>query len=125
MAVVCHCAPAKGRAELAAPRRSARHAGAGQLPGPCGHFDSRVDDLPGNYAAFRAFAGVLPAGERGCRGGKGPGKAWQKGEARRPGGSPRSGPAMAAAHPCRRCDDGSLRRSVAGDFWVFVLNGFE
>lgn len=41
------------------------------------------------------------------------------------GGSPRSGPAMAAAHPCRRCDDGSLRRSVAGDFWVFVLNGFE
>ena len=86
---------------------------------------SRVDDLPGNYASFRAFAGVLPAGERGYRGRKGPGKAWQKGEARRPGGSPRSGPAMAAAHPCRRCDDGSLRRSVAGDFWVFVLNGFE
>ena len=125
VAVVCHCAPAQGRAELAAPRRSARHAGAGQLPGPCGHFDSRVDDLPGNYAAFRAFAGVLPAGERGYRGRKGPGKAWQKGKARRPGGSPRSGPAMAAAHPCRRCDDGSLRRSVAGDFWVFVLNGFE
>ena len=73
---------------------------------------------------FRAFAGVLPAGERGYRGRKGPGKAWQKGEARRPGGSSRSGPAMAAAHPCRRCDDGSLRRSVAGDFWVFVLNGF-
>ncbi|WP_370848905.1 hypothetical protein [Gemmiger formicilis] len=125
VAVVCHCAPAQGRAELAAPRRSARHAGAGQLPGPCGHFDSRVDDLPGNYAAFRAFAGVLPAGERGCRGRKGPGKAWQKGEARRPGESPRSGQAMAAAHSCRCCDDGSLRRSVAGDFWVFVLNGFE
>ena len=105
--------------------RRARHAGAGQLPGPCGHFDSRVDDLPGNHAAFRAFAGVLPVGARGCRGRKGPGKVWQKGKARRPGGSPRSGPAMAAAHPCRRCDDGSLRRSVAGDFWVFVLNGFE
>lgn len=77
--VIAH--PAQGRAELAAPRRSARHAGTGQLPGPCGHFDSRVDDLPGNYAAFRAFAGVLPAGEGGHRGGKGPGKAWQKGEA--------------------------------------------
>ena len=125
VAVVCHCAPAQGRAELAAPRRSARHASADQLPGPCGHFDSRVDDLPGNYAAFRAFAGVLSTGERGYRARKGPGKAWQKGEARRPGGSSRSGPAMAAAHPCRRCDDGSLRRSVAGDFWFFVLNGFE
>ena len=95
------------------------------LPGPCGHFDSRVDDLPGNYAAFRAFAGVLPAGEGGHHGRKGPGKAWQKGEARRPGESPRSGQTMAAAHSCRCCDDGSLRRSVAGDFWVFVLNGFE
>ena len=78
VAVVCHCAPAQGRAELAAPRRNARHAGAGQLPGPCGHFDSRVDDLPGNYAAFRAFAGILPAGARGYRGRKAPAKHGKK-----------------------------------------------
>ena len=63
------------------------------------------------FALLQVFC--LPE-KGGYRGRKGPGKAWQKGEARRPGGSPRSGPAMAAAHPCRRCDDGSLRRSVAG-----------